>query len=390
MKNEKGQALIIFALVLIFVVFPVLAWVTDQGFIYLERRRLQKIVDSACLNGAVADQNGGDAYTVITQSLLDYGLGTAWFLPHEGSGIDFVRGIEIDSGIRVRVVGPSTSILSHFLGADGWTVAAEAHCTMGFSGGALPLALKEYEGERSKILSTDDPNDYWSGPCPEHLWVTATLSIPPVEREVENCWVWGDWQVLAGDGHLPNEGDISMNGLIAPDVRCQNKGQKCTWKEYIPPAPAGAALNTLKALTMGYIYAGGYDGPEPWVGFYGGTHDYNTDVHSALIGQMEGVSNKFLAQAVAARYDVGDKVVVFVYRSGELYDGSKNFDHVEVIGYAVVELVYIDANTIAVIPFWPTLDSGVDYEDLLIDDLPKTIADVKGAGFQLYPILLPW
>lgn len=141
---------------------------------------------------------------------------------------------------------------------------------------------------------------------------------------------------------------------------------------------------------MSYMYAGGYDGPEPWIGFYGRTGDYSQDVHSALVGQMEGVSNNSLAQAIAARYDIDDLMIVYVYRFGELYNGSKNFDHVEVIGYAVVKIVYVDANTIAVVPFWPTLDAGVDYEDLLIDDLPGSIAEIQEAGFQVQPILLPW
>jgi len=385
-RTERGQILIIVAMFLIFVSFPILAWVCDQGFIFLERRRYQKAADSACLNAVIADMNGLDPWAAATQALLNEGVPAQYFSPVVGSGIDLVKGIWIDYKIaRVRVNGSSTSILAHFLGADGWHVAAEANCYKGM-GGFLPLALKEYE-EGSKILQTDDPNDYWSGPCPAHLWVEETLSIPPVEREVENCWVWGDEQVLAGDGHIPNEGDVSMAGLIAPDLRCEEppaEQNNCTQRVYIPPAPYGAASNKVKDLTLSYISAGGYDGPLPIIGNYFGPH-------SALIAQQDGVSNNFLVQAIADRYDVGDLITVFVYDSGQLWNGNKNFDYVEVIGYAVVKITYLDANTVAIRPEWPTITGGeVDFEDLLADDLPVTLEEIAGAGYELYPILIPW
>jgi hypothetical protein len=149
---------------------------------------------------------------------------------------------------------------------------------------------------------------------------------------------------------------------------------------YIPPAPDGVQANTLKDLTMEYIAAGGYNGPRPIPGVY-------TGEHSALIAQQEGVSNHFLAQEIGERYNVGDQLLVFVYQDGELYDGNKNFDFVEVIGYAVVRLDYIDANTVAVRPVYPEQDSA---SDGIENDLPQSLEEVREAGFEIYPILLPW
>jgi len=385
-KTECGQTLVIVALFLVFVVFPIMAWVVDQGFIYTERRRYQKAADSACLNAVIAKMNGNDPWAAATQALLNEGVPSDYFTPIEGSGLSIIKGIWLDYvTARVRVVGQSTSILSHFLGADGWDVAAEANCYKGM-GGFLPLALKEFE-EGSKIRQTTDPNDYWSGPCPANLWVAETISIPPAEREVENCWVWGDEQILAGDGHVPNEGDTSMAGLIAPDLRCEGppaEQNNCIQRVYIPPVPEGSASNKVKDLTLSYISAGGYDGPLPIIGHYYGPH-------SALIAQQDGVSNNFLAQEIGERYGVGELLVVFVYRSGQLWNGNKNFDYVEVIGYSVVKITYIDANTIAVRPEWPSIAGGeVDYEDLLADDLPVTLEEIQAEGYELYPILIPW
>ncbi|NIT04454.1 hypothetical protein GTO10_06165 [Candidatus Saccharibacteria bacterium] len=376
-KMERGQSLVLVALATVALI-AFLGWVVDQGFLYLERRAHQKEVDAACLAGAIADQNGDPIEAEIIASLADNGVDPAYYTPYEGSGTGLVKGIQTYPEIRVRVLGPSTSILSHFLGnPDGWIVAAEAHCKEGL-GGFLPLALHEWMGPESKILQTqDDPNDYWSGPCPQPF---PDPSIAPADRTPANCWVWGDWQILAGDGHVPNEGGKSMNGLIAPDVRCEERGQPCTKKVYIPPVPDGVAVNTLKSYTMSYIAAGGYDGPLPYPGVY-------TGVHSALIAQQEGVSNNFLAQEIAERYGVGEYLIVFVYRDGELYNGNKNFDYVEVIGFAVVKIVYIDANTVAVVPVYPATNEG---DPSIEDDLPKSPAEIAEAGFDIYPVLLPW
>jgi hypothetical protein len=194
-------------------------------------------------------------------------------------------------------------------------------------------------------------------------------------------------QVLAGNGHVVNEGTgNSMNGLIGPDVRCEDFAgpdywdSQCADKLYIPPAPVGAQANTLKNYTMEYIAAGGYNGHLPIPGTY-------TGEHSALIAQQEGVSNNFLAQEISERYNIGDHLLVFVYRDGELYDGNRNFDFIEVIGYTVVRLDYIDANTVAVRPVYPAQDTG---SNGIEDDLPKSLEEVRAAGFEIYPILLPW
>ncbi len=376
-KSEKGQSFLVWALVIPLFILPLAALAIDLSSMWMSRRDMQKLVDEACLAGAIAEQNGNNIYNAIVQSLNDNNVDPSLYTPNEGAGTDLGKGIEVGGGIRVALWGETLSWFSQFLPEfSGWETGAKARCQEGL-GGFLPLSLKEWEGEDSRILETDDPNDEWSGPCPDQ-------SIDPgsdvIERDPPYCWVWGDWQVLAGDGHRVNEGGVSMNGLIAPDVRCEYKGQKCTSRVYIPPVPEGAAVNKLKSYTMGYIAAGGYDGPLPYVGVY-------TGVHSALIAQQEGVSNNFLAQEIAARYGVGANLIVFVYRDGELYDGNKNFDHVEVIGYAVVKIVFIDANTIAVVPVYPATNEG----DISIkDDLPKTPAEIGAAGFDIYPVLIPW
>jgi len=301
-KSEKGQTLVVLALVFVFVILPLAALAIDLPSLWWSRRTMQKQADAACLAGAIADQNGESVSAAVLANLAVNGADPAFYTPNEGSGNGLTKGIEIAGRtIRVALQGPTLAWFSQFIpGWTGWVTGAGAPCEKGL-GGFLPLALKEWEGPDSRILETSDPNDEWSGACPDQ-------SIDPesdvTTRNPPYCWVWGDLQILAGDGHQPNEGDVSMNGLIAPDVRCENPpspDNRCTQKVYIPPAPEGSALNPLKGLTMDYIAAGGYDGPLPYVGVYQG-------VHSALIAQMEGVSNNFLVQEIDNRYNVGDLI----------------------------------------------------------------------------------
>jgi len=375
-ESEKGQSLVVWAIFLIVaLMFASLA--IDLPSMWMSRRERQKLADAACLSGVIAEQNGNNVNDAIVQNLNDNGVDPALYTPNVGTGTDLGKGIEVGGNVRVALWGETLYWFSQMIpDLAALEIGAGAHCQEGL-GGFLPLSLKEWEGPDSKILETSDPNDEWSGPCPDQ---SIDPSSDVTTRDPPYCWVWGDWQVLAGDGHRVNEGGVSMNGLIAPDVRCEYLGQKCTSRVYIPPVPEGAAVNKLKSYTMGYISAGGYDGPLPYPGTY-------TGVHSALIAQQEGVSNNFLAQEIAARYGVGANLIVFVYRNGELHDGNKNFDYVEVIGYAVVKIVYIDANTVAVVPVYPEKNEG----NLSIeDDLPKSPEEISEAGFNIYPILIPW
>lgn len=420
-RAEKGQVLVLFTIIFIFVVLPLMAWVIDQGFLYHSRRTLQKVVDSACLAGAIAIQNSTDradrtsnAQDAIIASLTDHDVDSAAYTPNEGTGTGLIKGIEVNgSDVRVRVKRPTTTILSQFLGnPNGWEMAAGAHCETGL-GGVLPLAIKEFEGcpdqqHCSPITSTPAQSDSWdSGACEvqhtpydrdgtgdEPKFRDSDGDGVPSEQD-NNCWVWGDWQVLAGQGHVPMEGETSMKGLIVPDIRCQGDPtdpavNDCNTlpKVYIPPVPSDIAVNPLKDTTQSYIYAGGYDGPLPIPGVYNG-------VHSSLIAQAEGVSASFTPRPIEDKYDVGDWVLVFVYKDGQLHNGDHNYDYVEVIGYAVVEIKYFNSapNMVSVAPVYPPPSAAWDTDGNRVnarDFLPETLEEVEDAGFAVYPILIEW
>jgi hypothetical protein len=381
-ESEKGQSLVLWTLFLVFVILPITALAIDQGSLYWARRERQKITDAACLNGAIAMRLGLDPYAAIVNTLNGHGLTAEYYSPQVGNGTSLDVGIEIaGESIRVAVWGPTQAWFSQFIpGWQGWSIGARPHCEKGI-GGPAPLVLEEVVDDGDLVLETKKPNDHWEGgACPDQI---SEPNSDPSLRNPPYCWVWGvDQQVLAGDGHNANEGTVSMNGLVAPDVRCEGAPSVtnlCESKVYIPPAEEGA-VNPLKGLTKEYM-CGGYNGYEPIPGVFSG-------VHSANVAQMEGVSNAMLSKAIQQCYGLNELIVFWVYSGGVVWDGNKNYEYVEIIGLAVGRITYVDANTVAVIPVYPAQNLGDP--NTLRDDLPKTVDELGEAGFNVRPILLPW
>lgn len=375
-EGERGQSAILVAISFVGLLV-IVALAVDGGKLWDSRRERQNRADQSCLAGAIAAMHGAGVQTAILGSLAENAVDPTFYSPNEGTGAGLGKGIEIGSTIRVAIWGESESWLITFTGLRQLDIGARARCERGI-GGVLPLSIKEWE-DGSKILETSDPNDTWAGACPDQ---TIDPSSDPSTRNPANCWVWGDWQVLAGDGHVPNEGGVSMNGLIAPDVRCNGApgdANKCTDKTFIPPVEP-AQVNTLKDITMGYI-CGGYTSIWPIPGTYDG-------VTGANVAQAEGVTNHMLVQEIDRCYNVGDLAVVMVYAAGQVWNGNRNFDYVEIIGFAVVRIVYIDANTVAVVPVYPEHNLGDP--TTLRDDLPTSLDEIQDAGFDTSARLIRW
>lgn len=329
-KSEKGASLVLWAFFLVFVFLPMLALAVDGGLLFVSRVGRQKIVDAACLDGAIASQNGQDPTAAVIANLERHGVPPDFYNSQEGTGITLHKGVEVSAGyIRVGIWGPAPSFFARFVGNPlGWTMGARAHCQRGV-GGILPLALKEWEWR-------DDDGDDISD------------------------WVWGDEVVLAGNGHWPNfSTGQDMSGLIAADIRCLNS--PCTQIWFVPPIPDGTQQNVIKDVTMSYILSGGYSGPLPVVG--------------ENVGQQAGVSNHKLVQAIDFRFDPGDVIAHFVYKDGQVFDGEQNFDYVNIVGYVFSRFTRMDANTAWVVP----LTGILTYNELL-----------NHADFSFKPVLIPW
>lgn len=356
--SERGQSLILWSLVLVFVILPILALTIDQGSLYWARRNRQKVADAACLDGAIANQLGFDARTEIEDTLTEHGLDSSYWDPQVGTGETLSKGIEIGSGeIRVAVWGPTLSWFSQFIpGWTGWEMGARARCDTGI-GGPMPLTLKECElasGAEECITRNEDGS-------------IKSINYAP-------GWEWGDEMDLAGQQHDPNiSTGMSFSGLVAPDIRCVNDDDECAEKWFIPPVDEGTSSNTVKDLTRQYILDGGYNGPAPAPG--------------ENLGALDGVSNKKLAAAIDQVYDVGDLVLVMVYETGEVHDGNANYDYVKVVGYTFVRITDIFTNNVKVVP--------EDIGNCWSGGSPRTPGDdiidsPDDSPINLKPILLPW
>jgi hypothetical protein len=342
--------MVLWALILLFVILPVMALTIDQGSLYWARRSQQKMADAACLDGAIGSHLGLDSRTTVVNSLTAHGLDTAYWDPQEGTGTSLGKGIEVGGGeIRVAVWGPTLSWFSQFIpGWSGWEIGARARCDVGVAG-PLPLTLKECELAAGADTCVEDD---------------GTTHYAP-------GWSWGDEMDLAGQQHDPNiSTGMSFSGLVAPDIRCDNDDDQCAAKTYYPPVDSGTPANTVKSLTMNYILNGGYNGPAPNVG--------------ENIAALDGVSNHQLASAIDTVANVGDVLLVMVYNTGEVYDGNANYDYVKIVGYTFVRVTQIFTNNVKVRPIdIGSCNTGSTPEDDIFDSL----AD---APFNLNPVLLPW
>ncbi len=351
--SERGQSLVLWSLVLLFVILPTLAFAIDQGSLYWARRFRQKVADAACLDGAIAGQIGLDPRTEVEDTLTGHGLDPSYWDPQVGTGETLSKGIEVGGGeIRVAVWGPTLSWFSQFIpGWSGWEIGARARCDTGI-GGPMPLTLKECElaPGASECIANDGTINYAPG------------------------WEWGDEMDLAGQQHNPNiSTGMSFSGLVAPDIRCLRDDDECDEKWFIPPVDEGTSSNTIKELTRQYILDGGYNGPAP--------------VRDENLSALDGVSNKKLASAIDTVYDIGDVVFVMVYETGEVHDGNANYDYVKVIGYTFVRITNIFTNNVKVEP----IDIGSCYTG----GAPRTpeddiIATPDDSPLNLKPVLLPW
>ena len=306
-EREKGQTLILFAIFLPLLILPIAAYAIDFGMTYHTRRHSDNTTDVACMDAATAINTGYYWRDVATYRLNEAGYDSQYYEPQEGTGPTLGKGLELSSEvvqgipvpvIRVAVWGPTTSWFHSFIGRpDGLTIGARAKCTAGL-GGVLPILIKEYE---------NDPPD----------------------------WEWGDTVVMFGDGWDANTGTSNdPRGVGNPDIYCLDGGPSgdCSDRLYRdPPAPDGAQVNTLKNVVLEYM-KNGYDGPIVPVGTF--------------IPRQSGISNNQTVRAFLETHNIGDYVAVMIINDGDVYDGERGFDNVEVIGYAIFQVDDHDANTV--------------------------------------------
>jgi hypothetical protein len=342
--DEKGQSIIVVALLFFFAFLVFAALSVDGTILYLRRRQLQNMADAAAL--AAAEQlsqskNEATAYQKAMDSIDGNGGRIDWYsesatpnpiATNEGSGLNLTRGIEITGACDVRVAlqwSDMGTYFTQFFGRETLQVGARAHASCSKAGGLQPIAVKRFGDEfdtddTPPPPNTSNPNTIYCDTCdvrqpllgqgndnaydflrPEvpdviTTWPTGTLIYDsPLPHANLASGAPGREYYILGGGVKPNVGAASYGGWVNLDIRHLSSPPK----EYYNNVSPGSAPNTLKDLGEYYIRRG-----------------YCCDIPAPgdEVAMLSGVSADFAAKAFQETYDIGDVVAVIVY-NGTVY-----------------------------------------------------------------------
>ena len=216
--KEKGQAIVVVAILLSFAFLALAALSIDGTIIYLRRRQLQNIADAAALAAAIdlsqlksdaqayqkamdtIDANDGRIEWYSTSSTPDP-AGDLGASTNVGAGLNLVQGIEITDSCEVRVALRWSDIgtyFAQFAGRALLEVGARAHAGCNRAGGLQPIAMKRFGDEFDTFLSppgpkTNKPSTIYCEDCDTRRSLAAS---PPDAQGNSNAYVSGIYHVL--------------------------------------------------------------------------------------------------------------------------------------------------------------------------------------------------
>ncbi len=351
--NEKGQSIVIVALLLAFVFLAFAALTIDGTIVYLRRRQLQNIADAAALAAATdlsQHKTEAEAYQTAMDTIAANEGQIEWYSTsttpdpggalgpstNEGSGLDLIRGVEITDSCDVRVALRWSDIgtyFAQFVGRSLLQVGANARTGCNRAGGLQPIAMKRFGDEFDTndgppLPNTSNPNTIYCDNCDTR----HQLDAPPPQAQGNGkaydffgqkasdqdvITHWPDWPdpmglyrspithaTLASPGReffflgeetSPNIGTNSWGGLVNLDIR-----RPVGWPtvKYYNGIDGGTNSNTLKDMGEHYIrYGYCCDIPQPgdWVAMYNGT------------------SASFSPQVLQETYPPGDVIAIIIY-----------------------------------------------------------------------------
>ncbi|HRV91364.1 MAG TPA: Tad domain-containing protein [Anaerolineae bacterium] len=342
-NDEKGQSIVVVTLLLSFVFLAFAAATVDGTIVYLHRRQLQNIADSAALSTAVALAQGkteAEAYQKAMDTIATNEGEIEWYSTdlanpdppntNVGTGQDLTLGIEITDGCDVRVALQWSDIgtyFAQFVGRELLQVGANARAGCNRSGGLMPIAVKRFGDERdwnpnltntnSAVVYCDDCSTQQSltGAPAQGLGNATDFLRPSGSDEITEWPGWpggpemyqspsphaelsagapGRNYFILGGGVNPNVGTVSYAGLVNLDIRHVSAPPV----EYYNGVSAGTQSNVLKDLGEYYIRRG-----------------YCCDIPSPgdQVAMYNGNSTSFSAQAFQQTYAISDVVAVIVY-----------------------------------------------------------------------------
>ena len=324
-KGERGQAIILMAVGLCFLMLGASALAIDWGNGLLQKRRLQNAADAAALAAATELARGGTVSGAVAaaQGVVATNTGGAVSLPFDpgsNAGVALDSGIEFSgNSVRVALKKEVPTFFAPVMGVNQLTVGARARAVVGpYS--VLPITFKRFSaGDTSAPLSppanpdrvidylmpAQDANgqpisiDQWPNPLTESPYPAAS-DTPDGHYDPK---VSGPVVPLIGHDAVANVANGNdFHFFVAPDVR--------GFSQLSPTLYNGASLvdaqsaQLLKNQTVGYILSGGYPGPNPLPG--------------EELAAFSGVTNNDAVHAMQQRFKPGDLVTAMVY-NGTVY-----------------------------------------------------------------------
>ena len=332
-RGSGGQVLVLFALA-ITTLLAGAGLAFDVGRFYTERRLLQNAADAAALAAVNAMARGAspgdaeiDARAVLTHNFASHPNGPPASQPsttpiyesgHAGDPDYLVEGILLSSGeARVALRNRVDYTFGRAVGLTSSQIGARARAS--WKGRLLPIAVPRY-------LNGPGPNAGAAAPCP----TSGNVFIDVFASQMTSCLgstsdaalrnipqPGAPWDPAAPDNDPANHGPIvpilgqgaqppnsaDFRGFVALDIRnFASVGSQIYYNGVDP----NANENTLKAAQARYLEIKGYPGPDfpPAVT----PPDPNNQV-AVMSGNSTGVA----IDAVAARYALGEEILVCVY-----------------------------------------------------------------------------
>ncbi len=340
LRQERGQAVVLVALLVMFAFIALTALAIDGGHIYVTRRNLQNIADAACLAAATELSLHGtalEAENAAVDYILDNGGDDTLYTPPSGSGVTLTKGIEVTgSDVRVALQHELDTYFTEIFNRSGALVGARAHCSSSAGGHLLPIAVRRFAAQEDPADQVDllankyaDPFwDPWYGPG----YPADSTPTPWNGR-------YGPMTIYFPTDYVPSDGvkDEDQTGAIDCDLPPKDGDHEgaCVLGQGVSTNSPGSNFRGFVLLDARNIA----QGPVEYYNGATGQADTNKDVSEKWfryrypgplpvvgdqLGLLDGVSNKFAVDAMVEYYRVGQEFVAVVY-DGYIWQ-SPDFD----------------------------------------------------------------
>ncbi len=350
-RPVRGQALIMFTLMLGTVFLGVTAAAVDISHQHALRRRLQNAADAGALAGAEVyrqERNASAAVAAAQKYVADNlpatGFGDVLDTP-SGTGSSMVEGVEVvGDDVRVALRHNFEGIFSQAIGMPTLNVGARAKATILPPDAILPVVAKRFNKGRTD-LALNDPlqpspltreDALCAGGGPISVWPNPPGTLMTgINCTAASASSPGPEIVLLGQGVTPNEPsqDNSFRAWVIPDIRNLHTGTPT----YL--AGVSGSVNSNKNYVEEYVRsAGGFtidpSRPAPAVG--------------DSLGAFTGTNAGLIVDAVDARHRPGDTVVAMVWDGTVFKAGTSDTSdrYVFILGYAMFRIQTVTSNSI--------------------------------------------